>query len=112
MKLRLAVAVSLGALVAASFANGQTRPPARHLVGDIVGGQLRFDMAAKSTLETVRLTFNGTDGAPAITVEFVARYATDGPGNAPAVVDMIVTELSAEDQAPQMTCESTAKRCR
>ena len=90
-------------LLAVAVSAQTPRPfPAPRIVGQAVGGHLHFDPATKFTTDTVTLTFNDNGGAPAATVEFVVRYATDRPRQTPDVVDMIVTEVSAGDDQPHV----------
>src|SRR5262245_25372636 len=89
-------------LLLAVSVSGQAPQPAPRIIGQVVGGHLHFDPATKSTIDTITLTFKNSDDTPAATVEFVVRYATERPRQAPPVVDMIVTEVTAADDQPQM----------
>src|SRR2546422_3274176 len=103
MRLTLAAVVVLAVCNSSSVASGQTPQTTRRLVGQMIGAHWQLDAKGKLTVETATLTFKDSDGRPAVTVDFVARYATERPRNAPTVVDMIVTELSSKDDTPQMT---------
>lgn len=103
MKLTLVLLATLAVCGWSLDASGQALNPNKHLLGDSIGGHWHLDPAAKSTIETATLTFKDGDGRPALTVDFVARYAAGGrPRSAPTVVDMIVTELSPDDDRPAM----------
>jgi|SRR5215813_3955108 len=84
----------------------QTPPAAPRIVGQTAGGHLHVDPATKLTTDTVTLTFNADDGTTAATVEFVVRYGSDRLRQAPGVVDVIVTEVAAGDERPQMQVEA------
>jgi len=77
----------------------------RRIEGHRLGGQLQFDSRTQKTTETATLTFIGTDGGPIFTVDFVAQYAGSQPTSPPLVVDVILTERTIADEAPQMTMQ-------
>ena len=91
-------------LLAASM-SAQTPAAATRIVGQTAGGHLHVDPATKLTTDTVTLTFNADDGTTAATVEFVVRYASERR-QAPGIVDVIVTEVAAGDERPQMQVEA------
>jgi hypothetical protein len=96
---------TLVSLLLAVSVPAQTPQTAPRIVGQVVGGHLQIDQATKATIDTVTLTFKNSDETPAATVDFVVRYATGRPRQAPAVVDMIVTEVSAADDQPRVQLE-------
>src|SRR4030095_3009588 len=83
----------------------QATQPAQRIVGQMVGGHLHFDPATKSTIDTVTLTFKNNDDSPAAPVVCVERYAPERLRQAPSVVDMIITEVIAADEQPQLQLE-------
>src|SRR5262245_39870447 len=92
-------------LLLAGSVSAQTPQPAPRIVGQMVGGHLQIDQTTKATIDTVTLTFKNSDDTPAVTVDFVVRYATDRPRQTPSVVDMIVTEVTAADEQPRVLLE-------
>lgn len=103
MKLTSVAVVAVATVGLPLISAGQTPQSIRRVVGHSVAEQLQFDARMNSTTDTLTLAFKTSGDAPALTVDFVARYATARPARPPIVVDMIVTERPLEDDDPQMT---------
>ncbi len=74
----------------------------RHLVGDRFGGKTSMTNGGE-TIETTTLTFNGRDGGPTLSIEFITRLPGLGRPAHPSVVDIIVTENQPADASPSMS---------
>lgn len=91
------VAVSL------SFATAAAAQPALsgRVPGRSIGEQFHPVPGTQVTEHTVTLKFGHNDDRPLYTVEFVTRIADHQPA-APGVVDIIVTQVQSDDDAPAM----------
>ena len=101
MKLAL-VFVSLVAITGRAFA--QTPQTPQHIVGDRVGSHWQMvDASTRTVSDTITLSFQGRDGGPVYTVDFITRHPVREPVPASSVVDIIVSQHPPEDDAPVMT---------
>lgn len=96
----LAVVMAVGSTIVAPTQSS----PLRRVVGHEITGHFQVDARTQTTTATATLTFVGTDGGPTVTIDFVTRY----PGlqratSAPKVVDVIVTEHPADEDAPELS---------
>jgi hypothetical protein len=80
----------------------QDRPPA-HIVGDRVSQSMRIDGRTRMVVDTATLTFQDSAGGQVYTIDFVTRHPVQAPVAAPGVVDIVVTQMPVEDEAPEMT---------
>lgn len=76
---------------------------AAHLIGQSIGGHTKFDTATNMATDTVTLMFKAADDSQVYTIDFVARHQIQRPVTERGVVDIIVTHLPREDDAPEMT---------
>ena len=91
------------ALGVASGARAQTPPPAERIVGYRTTTNWKMDSTSRAITDTATLVFEGANGGPAYTIEFITRHPFKEPVPAPGVVDMVVTQLPLEDEKPEMT---------
>jgi hypothetical protein len=102
MQRMTAIVSVLIALGAATVTQGQAQQR-RRIVGNGIGERWQVD-GIRTTTATATLTFAGNDGGPVLTVDFTTRFRGVGrPTSAPGVVDIIVTQLPVNDDAPEMT---------
>jgi hypothetical protein len=103
MTATIGVLIVLGA---ATGTHGQSQQH-RRIVGKTIGEHWQVNGSANSTRTTTAtstLTFSGNDDGPVLTVDFTTRFPGTGrPTSPPSVVDIIVTEHPASDDAPEMT---------
>ena len=92
---------SLLLLLGAGVAGAQTN----RIVGQSIGGHMDWDPATRTTRDTSTFTFAGGDDGATVTVDFVAQYIGERvfATSRPAVVDVIVTEHPANEDAPEMS---------
>jgi hypothetical protein len=94
------------ALGAATTIHGQSQQRRRIVGGpESGGGGFGMDSRTRKTTATATLRFTGNDGGPWYSIDFVTSYEGlgDRPTSPPSVVDMIVTEHPANEDAPEMT---------
>jgi len=78
--------------------------PPQHIVGDRVGSHWKMvDASTRTVSDTITLSFQGRDGGPVYTVDFTTRHSLREPVPTSGVVDIIVSQHPAEDDAPVMT---------
>jgi hypothetical protein len=92
---------ALIAVAASAQAQSPQAPP--RIVGNRVSGTLQLDAATHLVTETATLTFQNSGSGEVYTIDFIARHPVQQPVPAPGVVDIVVTQHSAEDDAPDMT---------
>lgn len=75
------LALTLIALFAVtSPGRAQTSPGTRHLVGDRIGSHWKMeDPATRTVTDTITLTFQGRDGGPVYSVDFITRHPLAEP---------------------------------
>jgi hypothetical protein len=95
-----AMAVGILGLSLAASAGAQA-PPGGRILGRSIGGGFRRVPGTQVSEQTVTLKFGDSDDRPDFTIEFVTRIADHRPAD-PGVVDLIVTQLQREDDAPMM----------
>jgi hypothetical protein len=105
MRRMITVAGVVVALATGSVMHGQ--PPQqsrRRVVARTIGGGFQWD--GKAETGTITVIFPSVDDSPAYTIDFVARFVGElgqRPTAPPPVVDIIVTQHPAADEAPAMT---------
>lgn len=77
-------------------------PAASRIVGSQIGAHMEIDPKAGVMTDTATLRFESPDHQSVYTIEFIARHAVQQPVASPGVVDIVVTEHPAEDDAPAM----------
>jgi hypothetical protein len=93
-----AISVGILSLSLAASAAAQA-PPGSRILGRSIGGGFHLVPGTQISEQTVTLKFGDSDDRPDFTVEFVTRIAEHRPAG-PGVVDLIVTQLQREDDAP------------
>lgn len=96
-------AVVIGLGVAAS-APAQTQP-GRHLSGISVHEQFTWQPATQTTSVTATLRFAARDDGRTITIDFKTQHRgmAGGPHEAPAMVDVVVTQHPSREDTPMMS---------
>jgi hypothetical protein len=91
-----------GLLVFLAAASAAAQPA--RLTGESSGQHMEWNPATRTTQDTHTLTFTGRDDGGTVTVDFVVQYEGERPFDAtrPSVVDVIVTEHSGSENAPQL----------
>lgn len=103
---RLMAAVGAAAVVAtASSASVQTLQP-RRIVGTRISSHFEMKGATQDIVHYATLTFSDDTGAPAFTVDFVAQYQGVRPASPPRVVDIVITQIPANDEHPEVRMEA------
>jgi hypothetical protein len=106
MQRLMAVVGVVIALGAATAMHGQSQQRRRIVGGPESAGEgFRMNGRTRMTTATATLRFTGNDGRPWYSIDFVTSYegVGDRPTSPPSVVDMIVTEHPANEDAPEMT---------
>jgi hypothetical protein len=104
MKRVITVTGVVVALATGSLLHGQSPQQARRrLIGRTIGGGFQWD--GKAETDTITVTFPSVDDSPVYTIDFVTRFVGElgQRTTAPPVVDIIVTQHAAADEAPAMT---------
>lgn len=103
--MRLTKVLLVGGLVAiASLAHAQPAQP-RRLVGTQLSGHMDFDASNGNTVDVVTLSFGNADGRAEVSIDFVAQYRGRRPDAPPPVIDLVMTQLTAEDEHPNMALQ-------
>jgi len=77
-------------------------PAARVIVGNQITGSSQTDTKGQTVTETATLRFGDSASPATFTVDFAVRRPLRGPASPATVVDVIVTEQRADDDAPDM----------
>jgi hypothetical protein len=94
--------VALLAVAGRAFAQAPQTP--QHIVGNRVGSHWQMvDASTRTVSDTITLSFQGREGGPQYTVDFITRHPVLEPVPASGVVDIIVSQHPVEDDAPLMT---------
>src|SRR5262245_37466797 len=109
------VLVLMYAVLVPVAASAQASPPLRHLVGRSISGHMEIDAKARTTADTVTLTFAAPDDGPTLTMEFLSRYERRA-GRAgivartpPAVVDIVVSQHTVDEETPAATLRANGE---
>jgi hypothetical protein len=97
--MKLAFVCALGLAALASNAHAQSP---QHIVGNQIAANMNIDMRAGVMAETATLRFQSAAGDAVYTIDFIAHHPVNEPVALPGVVDIVVTQHPAEDDAPDM----------
>jgi hypothetical protein len=70
-----------------------------------MSGHIEMNSAAGTTVDTATVAFPDSQGRPAFTVDFIAQYEGATPSAPPRVVDVVITQLPPDDDAPHVSMQ-------